>query len=240
MESSEGAEPEELNEKASNIYFAMTLCILIFVSFLSTTHLSLSIAVNAGRSAQLAIIEARTQFLANQIVKLPEGKSLQSGLDELNAARLSLIAEINYGNQKTAGLTFFNCAGSSNASCYHRNSSETNYIHIGIFGGLIGISLMLLMTIKDDIRAGKRRVRSLATLLSLVCLIPIGAIMGLLALFLLRGTRGALQTPIADVIQVENPYGIAFGCTIAAFFADRILSGLSRLIDHFGLSRAPQ
>jgi len=240
MSSSEGPEPKEPRTKASNIYFAMTLCILVIVSFLSATHLSLSIAVNAGRSAQLAIIEARTQFLANQIVKLPQGKSLQSRLDNLNAARLHLIDEINYGNQTKEGLTFFNCAASSNSDCYHRNSSETNYIHIGIFGGLIGISLMLLMTIKDDIRAGNPRARSLATLLSLVCLIPIGTIMGLLALFVLRGTRGALQTPIADVIQIENPYGIAFGCTVAAFFADRILSGLSRFVDHFSLSRAPQ
>ena len=47
---------------------------------------------------------------------------------------------------------------------------------------------------------------------------------------LLRGIKGALLTPVADVVQVENPYGIAFACSVAALFSDQIIAWLSKLV----------
>ena len=75
------------------------------------------------------------------------------------------------------------------------------------------------------------------TIVSVVCLIPIGVVIALLTLYLLRGTKGALLMPVAEVVQVENPYGIAFACTAAAFFSDRILSWLSTLVDRLPVRR---
>jgi len=75
--------------------------------------------------------------------------------------------------------------------------------------------------------------------LSVVCLVPTGMIVGLLTIFLLRGTKGALLTPVADVVQVENPYGIAFACSVAAMFSDQIIAWLSKLVGALP-ARGPQ
>ena len=56
----------------------------------------------------------------------------------------------------------------------------------------------------------------LSTLISLICLIPIGSIVGLLTLFLLRGANGTVLTQVSGVVQVESPFAIAFACTLAA------------------------
>jgi hypothetical protein len=62
-------------------------------------------------------------------------------------------------------------------------------------------------------------------------LLASGVIFGLLIVYLLRGTKGALLTPVANVIQVENPYGIAFACVVAAFFSDRVVAWLYGLVN---------
>jgi hypothetical protein len=77
----------------------------------------------------------------------------------------------------------------------------------------------------------------LSTLISLICLLPIGSAIGLLTVFILRGAKGAILTQVSNVVQVESPFGIAFACTLAAFFSDRILAALSRLLEHFGLTK---
>jgi hypothetical protein len=69
-----------------------------------------------------------------------------------------------------------------------------------------------------------------SSILSIVCMFPTGMIFGLLTLYLLRGTRGTLLAPISDVVQVEDPYGVAFACTIAALFSDRIILWLTKLV----------
>jgi hypothetical protein len=50
----------------------------------------------------------------------------------------------------------------------------------------------------------------------------------------MRGAKGALLSPVSNVIQVESPFGIAFACTFAAFFSDQILAALAAVAERFG------
>jgi hypothetical protein len=213
----------------------------LVICFYATTIVATAISVNAGRAAQLAGTLARSQFLANQLLKTPSGPpfdSLQTHITDVERDRQRLIDQVNFGDAGVRDRTPpLPCFYRPVPDCFHRSSSEMNLLVIALFSGMLGASLLTLIAIRTDLQAVQAVLVGPRVFLSLVCLVPIGVIMGLLALFLMRGTQGALVAPVSSFVQIDNPYGVAFGCTVAAFFADRILASLSKLIDHFGLGQ---
>jgi hypothetical protein len=183
-------------------------------------------------------VESSIQASATQLAKNPAPEDvplIRAALSDLNAQRIGHQKEIDFGNDKFWSLTFYDCALTFNVNCFHRNSSAMNVLYLGIASGILGVCLLFFITIRVDAISPIPAMWNLSTLISLICLIPTGVIVGLLTLFLLRGAKGAVLTPVSDVVQVESPFGVAFACTLAAFFSDRILATLSRLVDHFGL-----
>jgi hypothetical protein len=219
-------------------YFISTMFLLLAVCLYATTIVMTAISVNAGRTAQLASTDARSQYLANQVLRTPNGPAfdaLQEEITKLNNDRADLIIQVNFGMPKLWKMPPLPCFYRPVPDCFHRSSSEMNLLILGLFSGTLGACLLILVAIRADMQAAQPVLVGPRMFVSFICLIPIGVIMGLLALFLMRGTQGTLVAPVSSFVQVDNPYGVAFGCTVAAFFSDRILIGLSRLVDHFGL-----
>jgi hypothetical protein len=193
--------------------------------------------VNAGRASDLALVEASIQASAAQLAKNPATEDvpfIRAALSDLNAQRISHQKEIDFGNNKFWSMTFAECALAFNVDCFHRNSSAMNNIYLAMASGILGVCLFFFISVRSDAILLQPKMWDLATLISLVCLIPTGVTVGLLTLFLLKGAKGAMLNPVSDVVQVESPFGVAFACTLAAFFSDRILAALSRLLEHFG------
>jgi hypothetical protein len=113
-----------------------------------------------------------------------------------------------------------------------------NTIYLGIASGVLGVCLLFFMSVRADAVAPVQTMWNLGTLISLICLIPTGVIVGLLTLFVLKGAKGAMLSEVSNVVQVDSPFGVAFACTVAAFFSDRIIAAFSRMLEHFGLTRA--
>ena len=221
-------------------YFISTMFLLLVICYYATSFVTIAVSVNSGRTAQLASTDARSQYLANQLLKSPTGPafdSLQAEISSLNRERADLIGQVNFGKAELRSISPLPCFYRPAPNCFHRSSSEMNLMVLGIFSGWLGASLLILVAIRTDLQAAQPVLTGPRVFVSFICLMPIGVIMGLLALFLMRGTQGALITPVSNFVQVDNPYGVAFGCTIAAFFSDRILVGLSKLVDHFGPGR---
>jgi hypothetical protein len=208
------------------------VCLIFGLLFLALGYVFLSISVNAGRIDDLRSKRERVQQKTSEIARRePEVQSelLQQQLANLTAAQDKTANDILFGDTEKH-LGFAHCFLPLDPNCFHRNSSEQNNMWLAIASGALGAILFLLRALRGETNSAARagEPTSIATLLYLV---PIGMILGLLVLFLLRGTKGALLTPIADVVQVENPYGVAFACTMAGLFSDRILAWLSKLID---------
>jgi hypothetical protein len=221
-------------------YFISTIFLLLAICYYGATIVTIAISVNAGRAAQLASADARSQYLANQVLKTPTGPafdSLQTEIAALNRDRADLVSQVNFGKSDLWNIPSLPCFYRPAPNCFHRSSSEMNLMLLGVFSGLLGASLLILVAIRTDLLAAQPVLTGSRVFVSFICLIPIGVIMGLLALFLMRGTQGTLVAPVSSFVQIDNPYGVAFGCTIAAFFSDRILVGLSKLVDHFGLGQ---
>ena len=200
---------------------------------IATAYSILAISVNAGRISQLLQEETTVQAKSAEIAKGGQPADLQGLRDDLANAtgnRDSLRGQINYGKDEFWSLTFWHCVVPLEPKCFHRNSSETNNLYIAMSGGILGVCLFLLLTFRDKERTASSLEKKDNPFVLFVCFIPIGMIIGLLTLYLLRGTRGALLTPVADVVQVENPYGIAFASTVAAFYSDRIIAFLSSIV----------
>jgi hypothetical protein len=132
-------------------------------------------------------------------------------------------------NERSENVVAVECLAPLNPDCFHRNSSETNYIWLAMASGVLGACLFLLRGFYLSATSNKSKLNGTAAIVSAAFHIPIGIIVGLLTLFLLRGTKGALLTPIAAVVQ-ENPYGIAFAGAVAGFFSERFISWLSSVL----------
>jgi hypothetical protein len=222
------------------IFYFSSIAITLFFFVTALGYIILAISVNSGRTSDLALLDAAIQTTTAQLTKNPTSddlKLIHDALSDLNAQKVGQQKEIDYGKDKFWNLTFRECALAFNADCFHRNASAMNIIYLGIASGIVGVCLLFFVAIRADALLPAPVMWNLSTLISLICLIPTGAIVGLLALFLLKGAKGAILTPVADVVQVESPFGVAFACTLAAFFSDRILATLSRLIDKLGLMR---
>jgi hypothetical protein len=193
----------------------------------------LAISVNSGRISHLQRIEGKIQAIASQISRDPQStevKSLQEQLVKNNNERDSDLGEVEYGNNEFWGMSFLKCALPMNADCFHKNASETNNLFLALASGVMGACLYLLLGIYrqfSDVPSGK----DTYSLLAITTFLPMGMMVGLATLFAVRGTKGALLAPVADVVQLENPYGIAFVTTLAAFASVRILTLAAGLVD---------
>jgi hypothetical protein len=189
--------------------------------------------VNAGRISHLQRIEATIQSLASQIARDPHSTEIQTLQDQLkqnNSERDSQLGEIEYGNYKFWGLPFWTCAFPSSADCLHKNASETNNLYLSLASGLLGASLYLLLGIYLQVSAQAPSSISY-NLRAVTAFLPLGMMVGIATLTAIRGTKGALVAPVANVVQLDNPYGIAFITTLAAYASVRILTLASGLVD---------
>jgi hypothetical protein len=206
---------------------------VIFVMlFLAIGYIFLAISINAGRTSEYLNIQAQIQEKVSEIAKGPTAftpEQLQKQLSELSKNQDDKSKEMASGNG--AELGFAKCLLPLNPGCFHRNSSEQNNMWLAVASGALGAILFLLRALRAGTASELPPPQNAVHIITVICLIPTGMIIGLLTLFFLRGTKGALLTPLADVVQVENPYGIAFACTMAALFSDRIFAWLSKLID---------
>jgi hypothetical protein len=220
------------NFKLYSLY-TISMTLMLAVCAIAAGYVFQTIAVNAGRISDLQSIEASIQERVAEVAKSPPAeqlKYLKDALSDLNAQRTGKQKEIDYGNRDFWGLTFQECKLPINPMCFHRNSSAGNIQYMAVGCGLLGVCLFFFMAIRTDAFSQTPQLFGSKALISAVCLVPTGAILGLLALFIMRGARGVLLTPVSNVISVESPYGIAFACILAAFFADRIVDVLSSMV----------
>jgi hypothetical protein len=207
--------------------------IILSVMLIALAYVILAISVNAGRISHLQRIEATIQSLASQIARDPHSTEIQTLQDQLkqnNNERDSQLGEIEYGNYKFWGLPFWTCAFPSSADCLHKNASETNNLYLSLASGLLGASLYLLLGIYLQVSAQAPSNISY-NLRAVTAFLPLGMMVGIATLTAIRGTKGALVAPVANVVQLDNPYGIAFITTLAAYASVRILTLASGLVD---------
>jgi hypothetical protein len=206
---------------------------VIFVMlFLAIGYIFLAIDVNSGRIASLKEVQDTIQAKINEISSgqiPPNPEQLLQELSTLYQERRHIGTEISFGN--FAQLGFAECLLPLNPNCFHRNSTEQNNMWLAVASGLLGAILFLLIAFRVAKTSEPSNGQNEGSFLSVVYLLATGMIMGLLVFFILRGTKGALLTPVSDVVQVESPYGIAFACTLAGLFSDRIFQWLSKLVD---------
>jgi hypothetical protein len=210
------------------------LFLILALMFISLCYMILAISVNSGRISHLQRLEGKIQAIAGQISRDPQStevKSLQEQLVKNNNERDSNLGEVEYGNNEFWGLPFLQCAIPTSANCFHKNASETNNLFLALASGVMGACLYLLLGIyrqfSPDVSSGD----DAYSLLAITTFLPMGMMVGLATLFAIRGTKGALLAPVADVVQLENPYGIAFVTTLAAFASVRILTLAAGLVD---------
>jgi hypothetical protein len=217
------------------VYQAFGLMLIFGLMYVSLCYIILSISVNSGRISHLQRIDGKIQEIAGQISRDPQAtevKSLQEQLVKYNNARDSGLAEVEDGNDEFRGsASFLTCAVPHNAGCFLKNASETNNLFLALAGGVMGACLYLLLGIyrqlSPDISSGNEGF----SVLAIITFLPMGMMVGLATLFAIRGTKGVFLAPIADVVQLENPYGIAFVTTLAAFASIRVLTLAAGLVD---------
>lgn len=209
---------------------------ILGVTFVALTYMVLAISVNAGRISHLQRGEAKIQAATGQISRDPksmEVSALQTQLAELNGQRDSDLGEIEYGASEFWGLSFMHCAVPTTAQCFHKNASETNNLYLALAGGVIGGCLYLLLGMYMFVSTVQPSAtdRDPFSLLAVATYLPMSMMVGLASLFAIRGTKGALLSPVANIVQLDNPYGIAFVTTVAAFASVRILTLATGLVD---------
>lgn len=217
--------------KQSVIVFA-SISVSVFVLVASVLYSVFAISINTGRTGQLQTLDTRIQEQVGKIAIDPgasEVTGLLQKLKDLNDDRAALLETISYGDNRFWSLPFSYCLFPRSPDCFHRNASETNNLYLAMASGVLGACLFLFFRFRDQ--ATNNRFSESGSVVYVISMISSGLIIGLLIIYLLRGTKGALLTPVADVVQVENPYGIAFACMAAAFFSDRLIAWLAQLVN---------
>ncbi len=187
---------------------ALNLLVILSMFVVSLVYLSLSISVNSGRIAHLQRQEAVIQTIVTQIARdtdAPDIKELKAQLVTANGERESLLSQIEYGNNKFWPLDWSTCLLPTSAGCFHKNASETNNLYLAMACGVVGASLFLLLQIYLGAQPNRDPLQqSSLGLAAVISFLPIGVAVALAALFLLRGTKGALLAPVANVVQLET------------------------------------
>jgi hypothetical protein len=211
----------------------LSLFIILGLIFISLCYMILAISVNAGRISHVQRVEGKIQNIANQIAKDPKSTTvtdLQKQINDWNNERDSHLGQIEYGQSDYWGTPMSECAIPLKTRCFHKNDSETNNLFLALASGLIGASLYLLLGIYLQVSARSSEDAS-NNLMAVVTFLPLGMVVGLLTLFAIKGTKGALLAPVADIVQLADPYGLAFVATLAAFGSVRVLTMVAGLID---------
>lgn len=219
-----------------NALRCFSITAILSVTFVALAYMVLAISVNSGRISHLQRGDAKIQAATSQISRDPrssEVSTLQTQLLDFNRQKDSDLGEIEYGAQEFWSLSFLQCAIPTTAQCFHKNASETNNLYLALAGGVIGGCLYLLLgmyVFVSTVRVEKPD-RDPFSLLAVTTYLPMSMMVGLATLFAVRGTKGALLSPVANIVQLENPYGIAFVTTVAAFASVRILTLATGLVD---------
>jgi hypothetical protein len=217
------------------------LVVVITIAALSVALLQsvMPIGVNSGRINNLQNVEASIQNLVSQIARDPTGANaaqLRTQLEQLNTKREEFIAEINTGKRDAWGIPPLECIFPLKASCFVKNDSEHNNLFIAVGSGVLGACFLLLLQARRRAVQPHNAVRA-GELVEAVCVLAAGLLAGLLVLYLIRGTKGVLSSPISGVVQIENPYGIAFASTVGGLFSERIVGFLTGLLDRVARDR---
>jgi hypothetical protein len=196
---------------AKSIINMVSLYVILAISIVC---LCLSVSVNSGRISQMNAAIAGLQELAARSGRSPsstEAANIETRRVELTADRDSLLGQIGYGRSEDwdAGIT--DCLGRNVARCFHRNANETNNFYIAAAGGLIGASILWLLAPPAFVNQNGALGRD----------ILLGILLGLLALFVIRGTSGSFLTSMSGLVQIDNPYGLAFICTAVSLAGRR-------------------
>src|ERR1700738_807195 len=211
----------------------LSLFIILGLIFISLCYMILAISVNAGRISHVQRVEGKIQNIANQIATDPQSTTvtdLKKQINDWNNERDSHLGQIEYGQSDYWGTPMSECAIPLKTRCFHKNDSETNNLFLALARGLIGASLYLLLGIYLQVSARSSEDAS-NNLMAVVTFLPLGMVVGLLTLFAIKGTKGALLAPVADIVQLADPYGLAFVATLAAFGSVRVLTMVAGLID---------
>jgi uncharacterized integral membrane protein len=151
-----------------------TFSVLVTLIMLSVAvgYSLLTISINTGRIDQYMDLDTQIRQKANDIVKDPNNVSLQQELADLAKLRNATRSEIEFGKRTDGQLTFLQCAAPLNPDCFHQNSSETNNLWLAMASGILGTCLFLLLGFRNNDPSQK------PTIMSVVCLIPGGVIVG--------------------------------------------------------------
>jgi hypothetical protein len=218
-----------MRKRAENVF---AIFLTLAISTLGIVYSWGAISVNSGRIFDARNLESKIREQVNTIAKDPHARDIDSILRDLNdrLGRLdSVRGDIGFGMDKFWSLSFSHCIlAPFDINCSHKNSSESNNLYLAMSSGALGACLFLLLGFVSQKIDGESE--GAGPIVYVVCRTFGGIIVGLLVLYFLRGTKGAMLTPITEVVQVENSYGIAFSCLVAAFFSDAILSRSALLI----------
>jgi hypothetical protein len=228
-------------ETRNAIFYFSSIAINLFFFVLAISYIVHTISINAGRISDLALIDSNLKASATELTqnRTPEDMAaIREAIKDNNKRRAKQKKDMDYGDEQFHGLGFKECIFARDPRCFHRNSSWTNTAYLGIASGILGACLSFFVLLRNDAVSEIPKMLTLATLISLVCVLPIGSAIGLLVLFLLQGANGAVLTQVSGVVQVESPFGVAFACTLAALFSDRIVQTLSRLLDNIKVTAA--
>ena len=229
-------------ETRNAIFYFASIAINLFFFVLAVAYIIQTISINAGRISDLALIDSNLKASAIELTQnrtAEDVAKIRDAIIDNNNRRAKQKKDIDYGDAQFHSMGFKECVLALNPNCFHRNSSWTNTAYLGIAAGILGACLSFFVLLRNDAASETPKMWTLGTLISLVCLLPIGSAIGLLVLFLLQGSSGAVLTQVSGVVQVESPFGVAFACTMAALFSDRIVQTLSRLLDNIKITASP-
>jgi len=210
--------------------FALWLAIVIAV--IITMY---SVSINAGRINDMTTTTAKIQEISGKMAANPQPDTLKAAKDELAyliQRRDDLIMKSTYGNNEFYQTSYWTCATTTMPPCFYKHSSEMNSIIIAFASGIIGSGIFILrsITASSFMPVGNTVPQAVSLGLNFrgFSRLLFGGIVGLLALFFIRGTKGALISPVVGVVQVDNPYGTAFMSVIAVLFFDRFFDYLDK------------
>lgn len=194
------------------------------------------ISVNAQRTTQLSMHDGIIQRGAADLGKLamddPRVGEIKGAVAAAERQRASLLGQIGYGMWlcRPPEVTT-DCLDQASKMLplplpgwFHGNSSENNNILLSLASGIIGAILAIAS------KADAGGVRLTLPLRNSLFQIMTGAIAGLLALYVVKGMKGASLMSISDAIDVSAPYGIALFSTLAGLFSDEFIKVLGSLI----------
>lgn len=221
-------------ELRNAVFYFSSIAINLFFFMLAIAYIVQTISINSGRISDLALIDSNLKASAVELTQnrtAEDVSAIREAIKDNSNRRAKQKKDMDYGDERFRNLGLKDCFLGRNPQCFHRNSSWSNTAQLGFAAGILGACLSFFVLLRNDAVSEQPKMWALSTLISLVCTLPIGGAIGLLVLFLLLGSTGTVLTQVSGMVQVESPFGVAFACTLAALFSDRLVQTLSRLLD---------